>query len=120
MIEQRNATANARGEMRNRNPVVAIIGPFPNQTVVGIVLVAEKNFFVRCRHQQSITGFSGGLQGPSVEIKQNFQSVDFDSFFYRSLAELMMVRAFFRCFSWYHARWVEHSPTSGVGGSLGP
>ena len=72
MIEQRNATANARGEMHNRNPVVAIIGPFPKQTVVGIVLVVENIFFLRWRHQQSITGFSGGLQGPGVEIKQNF------------------------------------------------
>ena len=68
-------TANASGEMHNRNPVVASIGPFPNQTVVGSVLVVEKNFFLRWRHQQSITGFSGGLQGPSVEIKQNFNQL---------------------------------------------
>ena len=55
--------------MHNRNSVVAeLIGPLPNQTVVGIVLV------VKIFYGGGIFRWSS-IQGPSVEIKQNFNEL---------------------------------------------
>jgi len=64
--------SNDRGQMHNRNSVVAILGPFPNQTVVGIVL-GEEIFFLRWRHNQGV--FKGVFKGQLLKSKQNLNSL---------------------------------------------